>query len=975
MVFDRVFSSGAGNFDATWEHTGSPGPFYKAVIVSNHPTFDLKLRDGTTYIFYGYSGNKLQAIRDRFGNLVEFSRSPALHGPITKVISPNGRYIELTYDGGERIISARDNIGRTVSYEYETSGANSGRLKKVTMPDGGVWQYTYTSAGRIESIMDPRNNRMVLNEYDNGRVSKQTYADNTTVQIAYTTDSNGNVTQADVTDKRGNIRRVKFDANQQITENTYPLGRPEEQVTRFERDPISGRIVNMIDALNRKTSYTYDSLGNVASVTRLATTPNAVTESYTYGAFSLMKTRTDALGRVTYYTYDGKGNLTQIKDPNNNLTTLTPDGAGRVLTSKNGLNHITTFAYNGPDLISMTDPLGKITKFGYDAIGRMQVLRDPLNNATEFDYDQMSRQIRQKDALGGTVDLQFDVMGNLLRHQDKNANATLYTYDVMNRLATRQDALLAGELHAYEAGSEKQSITDRKGQVIGRKVDGLGRMTFIGYGATTAASTAYTNGIRYTWDAGDRLVKLEDGTCTGTDCATFTVAATIDRLYDGLNRLIQETSPQGQVNYTYYANGLRQSMTVAGQPAVSYTYDTGGRLTQIQQAAGPVNGNMAQTIGFTYDPANRRTQTTLTNGITIDYAYDNASRLTGIAYRKADATLIGDLTYGYDAAGRRTTIGGSLAGNELPGDVAAATYNANNQLTAWGASTLSYDANGNLTSDGAHSYVWNGRNQLVEIRQGSDTGPVVVSYQYDAVGRRVGRTQGGTTTGYLHDGWNVVQELNGLTTNAGKSNYKANVINGMPLDERYVRIVAPNSGDDAQPNNPANPSGTNPLVTHFLADALGSTILLTKADQSVQSRYTYEPYGRTVQTTPPGEVSSDNPYQYTGRENEAASVLGNQVAGPLANLYHYRHRFYSTELGRFVSEDPIEFAGGPNLYAYVDGNPISYTDPEGLRTKEDCDRAYNNQIRICKMSPTPAARSRCYSQAMILYSACLASCK
>ncbi len=44
-----------------------------------------------------------------------------------------------------------------------------------------------------------------------------------------------------------------------------------------------------------------------------------------------------------------------------------------------------------------------------------------------------------------------------------------------------------------------------------------------------------------------------------------------------------------------------------------------------------------------------------------------------------------------------------------------------------------------------------------------------------------------------------------------------------------------------------------------------------------------------------------------------------------------RARFYNSQTGRFISEDPLGFAGGPNLYSYVRNNPIRITDPRGLQ--------------------------------------------
>ena len=67
------------------------------------------------------------------------------------------------------------------------------------------------------------------------------------------------------------------------------------------------------------------------------------------------------------------------------------------------------------------------------------------------------------------------------------------------------------------------------------------------------------------------------------------------------------------------------------------------------------------------------------------------------------------------------------------------------------------------------------------------------------------------------------------------------------------------------------------------------------------------------------------PFQYAGQ-------VGVMAEGD--NLYYMRARYYDAHIGRFISEDPIGFEGGLNLYAYVGGNPINLVDPSGLAATE-----------------------------------------
>lgn len=246
--------------------------------------------------------------------------------------------------------------------------------------------------------------------------------------------------------------------------------------------------------------------------------------------------------------------------------------------------------------------------------------------------------------------------------------------------------------------------------------------------------------------------------------------------------------------------------------------------------------------------------------------------------------------YTYDAGGRRTKVSGSLAKLDLPASISSAVYNAGNRLTSWAGSTFSYDLNGNLTSDGTNTYSWDARNQLASI-----SGGVSASFSYDALGRRKSKTISSTQTGFVYDGLNFVQELTGSTVSA-------NLLTA-GVDELFQRK-----------------EGT--ATRYPIADALGSVIGLTDASGTLATEYSFEAYGKATRTG-----SADNNTQsFTSREDDGTG------------LFYYRARYYMPGCGRFISEDPLEFGDGPNVFAYVQGNPVSFTDPLGLVTWPTCDK-------------------------------------
>ena len=104
--------------------------------------------------------------------------------------------------------------------------------------------------------------------------------------------------------------------------------------------------------------------------------------------------------------------------------------------------------------------------------------------------------------------------------------------------------------------------------------------------------------------------------------------------------------------------------------------------------------------------------------------------------------------------------------------------------------------------------------------------------------------------------------------------------------------------------------------------------LLSKTDRKNQI-INYDSFGNLTAST----CTITNPFQYTGREFD--SEIG---------LYYYRARHYDPKSGRLISEDPLQFGGGTNFYAYTEDNPTNLIDPTGLKVQKcdlhPCDENY-----------------------------------
>jgi RHS repeat-associated protein len=360
--------------------------------------------------------------------------------------------------------------------------------------------------------------------------------------------------------------------------------------------------------------------------------------------------------------------------------------------------------------------------------------------------------------------------------------------------------------------------------------------------------------------------------------------------YDNLGRLNATTTGNRSLSYQYDPGSTWMKLVHPDGKAFRYTSDVLGRVSTIAEEG-------VQTLAtYSYDQLSRRTAISFGNGTATSYTYltpgtsTDSYRLRGFAHNLAGTTA--DIGYGfaYNQVGEITTKTRDNDSYAWQNHVnTTKVYDPANGLNQYPKITVgsvvavpTYDGRGNLANDGSWGFGYDSENRWT-----STSGARNASLSYDAIGR-LAQVSGNGLTNFLYDGDDLVGEYDAAGTLVRRT------VHGPGVDEP---IVVYEGGSKKW----------------LYGDPQGSIIAHADASGNSTATLSYGPYGEHG-------LSMAGRFGYTG-----------QMRLPeIGSFYHYKARAYAPAWGRFLQADPIGSAGGMNLYAYTDNDPINASDPSGL---------------------------------------------
>jgi RHS repeat-associated protein len=854
-----------------------------------------------------------------------------------------------------RPTSVTDPLSHTTGFTYDSSD----RLKRVTAHEGNYVEHTYDARGNItQTVAVPKGGSgatiVTSASFDSTCANPKTCN-----RPNSTTDARGNTTNYTYDSTHGGVLTVTAPAVggvQPQTRYTYALTNGEYQLTEVSQCRTTSSCTGGSDEV--KTVVAYDANGNIywaatgnGSATLVAATTmtfdsigNLLTvDGPLSGTADTSRTRYNAARQVigsispdpdgggslkhraVRNTYDSStGLLTKVEQGNVDSQSDTDWAAFSPAEAVE-----TVYDANARPIVSKLtsgSTVYSLSQTSYDALGRPECSVQRMNPAVfgsvtstsactlgtqgsgtgdygpdriaKSFYDSAGRVYQVKTAFGisgeeaNAFTRTFTANGQVETVTDAEGNKTTYEYDGHDRLAkTRFPDTTKGagtssttdyEQPTYESlasGARTSSLVvsyrNRGNQTANFGYDALGR-------TTSKDLPGSEPDVAYGYDL---LGQLTSASQTG-HALSFT--------YDALGRVLDQTGPLGTVASEWDLAGRRTKLTWPDSFYVTYDHLVTGETTHIRENGATSGIGVLAT--FAYDNLGRRTSLTRGNGTVTGYSHDALSRLSQLTQNPAGTTHDLTLDFAYNPASQiasTTRSNDSYAWTGHGSGTTSTTSDGLNRLAGW-VNTIGYDSKGNVTSHGTFGYSYSSENLLTSMTN-SATGAVQASstFAYDPLMRLavIDSSNSAFDASLGYDGQEIVFE-------ALSNNRTRRYIFGPGVDEPLMAYLIQSSGT---------------FRNWYHADERGSIVSQSDDNGTMLGVTAFDEYGVGAGTSR---------FHYTGQY-----WLGD-------DLHYYKARMYGARLGRFLQPDPIGYGGGMNMYAYVKGDPVNFSDPLGLQ--EEC---------------------------------------
>ncbi len=800
------------------------------------------------------------------------------------------------------------------------------------------WRKTYTNKfGQTVKIQESAWNESVkttVNTY-NAQGQLVSTASTNAPTVTYLYDNMGNISQETISD--GETKRILTHAYQHVgyastewamrqlnsskcSDTTIPANSTYlfTQLSGFSNTLEQKTESKNVRGLSTLDWSSFDPATKVRSVRH--TEPGANTGTTTLIRDGLTLSETDAAGGSTTYTYDALGRQLTATDGRGNTTTNVYNNKGELVSTTDAANHTTTYTYSATtgELVTVTDANGKTVNYVYDLKGQKIAEYGTATYPVSFEYNAFGEMIklftyRNPNAVivtnpdpadGDQTTWIYDESSGLLASKTYADNKTVtYTYDVKGQLLTRTWARTNGVAplvtsYAYNIYGELLTVIYSDGTtpnvtntynamgmlISSTDVGGTSVFAYTNYRELTSeTNSVFANGFVFS-RMYDNFGRVTAYIIDGTTLATYSYLNTNNRLNKVNNNIT--------FGYVSIAN-LLGSITRPSGANTTWHYEAQRNLVSSVELK--KSNSTLSNYAYTNDELGRRMSMSRTGSVfassdTLSYAYNDRSEVVGATSNQIESY---NYAYSFD------NIGNRINSTE---ETAQKTYTSNqlNQYTSLTnpVETPTYDDDGNMLTNGAWAYVWDMENRLVAAE--NDT--VRLEFTYDRMSRRIEKKVYqnnilATHLKFIYNEFKLIEERDALNENAPLRRYTW----------QSVGLDAPLYVDDVQSN----------MRYYYHTDANKNVTELTDASGAVVAHYEYSPFGGVVTAT--GAYAEDNPFRFSSEYSDTET-----------GLVYYNYRYYSPELGRWLSRDPIVEQGGWNLYSMVNNNNISNIDNRGL---------------------------------------------